>query len=323
MRLLEEIFRTPRIHTDFGYHRRDQLEDKRKRSRTRNYGEYSNPNNRHEDADDEEMAAKKQLEKLLAEKEAIENEIKQVKGILDDFESKREEERRKEEERRRREEEERIRLVREAEENRKKELRSQRGLCGWWVLSETDYFKTNFTKYTSCVAVGDDGSWGWVYRGLYMTLHKKLQSRASSHPSPDYVALGSNGRYYIRFTNGKFEVVGPDGLFDLLQKDKRRVASVAFGEDWEDYFVVFEDGGYQYFGAPHGLVGKLKDRGKRGDLEKVTLGPNGEWSLWAKNGRAWWGGLNSDMLSEIAKRRDNVTDLKFGDDGYYFIRYSS
>lgn len=90
--LLEEIFRTPRIHTDFGYHRRDQLEGQRKRSRTLS-GEYSNPNNRHDDAEDEEMAAKKQLEKLLAEKDSIENEIKEVTGILNDFESKREEER--------------------------------------------------------------------------------------------------------------------------------------------------------------------------------------------------------------------------------------
>jgi cell division protein FtsB len=340
--LLEEIFRTPRIHTDFGYHRRDQLEEQRKRSRTLS-GEYGNQNNRHDDVEDEEMAAKKQLEKLLAEKDSIENEIKEVKCILNDFESKREEERMREAQRiaentriflekMKREEEERIRLERIAEENKKKEVRRQRGECGWWVLKETDDFKENFTPFTSCVAVGDNGmhiclydNGGYAYSsGLYNNLHKKLHSRASWHPSPDYVALGSNGRYYIRFTNGKSEWVGPNNLSTLLQQDNRRVKSVAFGEDWEDYFVVFEGGGYEYVGCPSGLEQKINARGKRGDLEKVTLGPNGEWSLWAKNGKAWWGGIGSGMKDSISDAGpDNITDLKFGSNGHYFIRYES
>lgn len=347
--LLEDIFRTPRIHTDFGYHRRDQLEGQRKRSRTLS-GEYSNPNNLHDDVDDEEVAAKEQLEKLLAEKEVIDNEIKEVMGILHDFQSRREEERRREEENRRREEEERIRLQeklealrillekqeeedrKQEEEDRKKELRRQRGTGVTCVLDESDYFMKNFTPYTSAVAVGDNGGWiclddngGWAYRGIYDNLLKKLKTRASSHPSPDYVALGSNGRYYIRFTNGKSEWVGPGDLSDLLKRDHRKVASVAFGQDWEDYFVVFEDGGFQCTGVPYGLVEKLKARGNRGDLKKVTLGPDGEWSLWAKNGRAWWGGIDTDTLNEISnieKSGNNITDLKFGGDGRYFIRYS-
>ncbi len=251
------------------------------------------------------------------------------------FESRREEKRRKEDERKRREEEERVRLetiAKEIEkEEREKELKRQRGECGVWILKESDNFKKNFTSTTSCVAVGDDGvniclydNGGFAYSsGLCDNLHKKLHTRASSHPSPDYVALGSNERYYIRFTNGKSEWVGPDNLSKLLQNDRRRVKSVAFGANWEDYFVVFEGGGYAYVGAPYGLEEKINARGKRGDLEKVTLGPNGEWSLWTQNGRAWWGGIDSDTMKDISKRRNNVTDLKFGSNGNYFIRYSS
>ena len=67
---------------------------------------------------------------------------------------------------------------------------------------------------------------------------------------------------------------------------------------------------------------KINARGKRGDLKKVTLGPNGEWSLWAQNGRAWWGGIDSDVMEEISKRRNDITDLKFGSNGHYFIRYN-
>lgn len=217
------------------------------------------------------------------------------------------------------------------EEDRKKEVRRQRGNYASWVLKESDDFKTNFTSYTSCVALEESGwiclddNGGWVYRGISNKLYTKLQSRASSHPSPDYVALGSNGRYYIRFANGKSEWMGPAGDLSDVLKGGREVASVAFGKDWEDYFVVFEDGGYQSYGAPYGLAEKLKARGKRGDLEKVTLGPDGEWSLWAKNGRAWWGGMDTDTLNKISnlqKEGNNITDLKFGDNGRYFIRYS-
>lgn len=184
--LLEEIFRTPRIHTDFGYHRCDQLEEQRKRSRTLS-GEYGNPNNRHDDAEDEEMAAKKQLQKLLAEKDSIENEIKEVKCILNGFESRREEERMREAQRIAENTRILLEKMQREEEDRKKEVRRQRGNYASWVLKESDAFKTNFSSYTSCVALEESGwiclydNGDWAYRGISDKLHKKLQSRASSH----------------------------------------------------------------------------------------------------------------------------------------------
>ena len=75
---------------------------------------------------------------------------------------------------------------------------------------------------------------------------------------------------------------------------------------------------------PDALEAKIEARKKRGDLDLVTLGPDGEWFLAAKNGRAWWGGTCNDVLESI--RNDigvnNVQSIYFGDDNAYFVRHS-
>ena len=89
--LLKEIFQTPRIHTDFGYHRRhDGIELQRKRARTTS-GDWEDTNTRDLNINEEGSAAKSQLGKLLAEKAALDNKINEVKGIIDDHECRREE----------------------------------------------------------------------------------------------------------------------------------------------------------------------------------------------------------------------------------------
>eukprot|EP00978_Attheya_sp_CCMP212_P031231 scaffold117391_cov55-Attheya_sp.AAC.1 len=305
--MLKEIFETPRIHTDFGYHRRHD-----------GSGAVAAGT----------MRIKESQLPTLTRKKAPQ---KNIKGILDDHERRREEKRKREEAELQRQEEERRRQKSIERENRKNEIRTSRGAYGSWSLKETDDMKNNFTEYTCCVAVGsdgvhlclyDDGSFAYS-SGITTNLYKLLHTRALSHPSPDYVAMGSMDRYYIRFKNGKSEWVGPQNLSDLLQKETRRVKSIAFGEDDEDYFVVFEDGGYKYVGCPSGLQSKIEARECRGDLEKVTLGPNGEWGLWAQNGRAWWGNVGTDMSDLISsvEQKDEITDLLFGNDGYYFLRY--
>ncbi|KAL7554331.1 hypothetical protein ACHAWF_017771 [Thalassiosira exigua] len=256
-----------------------------------------------------------------AEKTALDYEISEVKGIIEDHDRRREEKRRQEEAERQR-----------IEEEEKKEMRRKRGIFASWYLEETDDFEKIFTEYTCCVAMGSDGAHlclydggGWAYSsGLCDNLHKLLHTRALSHPSPKYVAMGSMGRYFIRFANGKTQWVGPDDMSDLLHSTNKGVKSVAFGEDYEDYFVVFEDGWYQYSGCSADLQKLLNDRGCRSDLEKVTLGPNGEWCLWAKNGKYWWGGVDTNVSDEItsSQRNRTITDLLFGDDGYYFIRHT-
>ncbi len=124
-----------------------------------------------------------------------------------------------------------------------------------------------------------------------------------------------------------------------LQGTSRTVRSVAFGENFNDCFVVYEDGWWYCSGSiPNGLDSKLKARQSRADLDRVSLGPNGEWFLRARNGRSWWGGVsdlfNSDAR-EVMKVGGDITDIQFGEsatwddwnqcwddsDACWFIRY--
>ncbi|GFH52418.1 hypothetical protein CTEN210_08894 [Chaetoceros tenuissimus] len=232
MNLLRQIFLNPRIHTDLGYQQTSP-------SRELN-----------SDVKGEEDSARIQKEKLLAERAAIDKEIKECQAILDRYEKERQEKARKEAEEKERKRKAEFEEAHRREVRARDSKRTERGLRAKWCgLRESDNFKKNFRNDTTCVAIGGDThlclyeNGGWAYSsGLTTNLHKKLHTRALSHPSPDYIAMGSLDRYYIRFANGKSEWVGPKDMTELLQNTNRKVKSVAFGEDFETYFIVFEDG---------------------------------------------------------------------------------
>merc|ERR1712225_149852 len=114
-----------------------------------------------------------------------------------------------------------------------------------------------------------------------------------------------------------------DSMDETLKGSDRRVKAVAFGRDFESFFIVFEDGGWQWEGdVPGGLTEKIEARQGKGDLECVSLGPAGEWYLKAQNGRAWWGGMTSDALDYVAEVKDSLQFLDFGADGCWLCRYS-
>lgn len=313
MDLLREIFLNPRIHTDLGY---QQI------SKTKKYID--------KDVKGEEEAARIQKEKLLAERAAIDKEIEECQAILDHYEKERQEKARKEAE-----EQERKRKA-ELEESKRKEKLAKDSIpsqkfdyATWCGLRENNNFKKNFTNDTTCVAIAgdtyiclyDDGDWHYS-SGIITNLHKKLHTRAFSHPSPVYVAMGSLNRYYIRFANGRSEWCGPENMSNLLENTHRVVRTVAFGANFEDYFIVFEDGYWDGYGSFSGLWEKLNARQNRTDLDRVSLGPNGEWFLLANNGRAWWGNMSDKLLRELREVGDDgyyVRDVQFGDYGTYFI----
>jgi hypothetical protein len=72
------------------------------------------------------------------------------------------------------------------------------------------------------------------------------------------------------------------------------------------YFIVYTDGVWSYVDAPSGLKDKLEARKRASDLSCVSLGPDGEWFLYGKNGRAWWDGT-ADMLGRRKQRSAWVT----------------
>jgi len=164
---------------------------------------------------------------------------------------------------------------------------------------------------------------GWASSsGLPLNLYNKLNGRWRSLPSPVYVSLGSQDRYYIQFADGKSEWVGCDGMTKQLQSSKsRKVKSVAFGEYMDSYFIVYTDG-YGFWGnIPLALSNLMDRRQRKSDLEYVSLGPEGEYFISAKNGRAWWGGMRSEDMTQIGKQADNITFMDFGGNGAWLARY--
>jgi hypothetical protein len=129
----------------------------------------------------------------------------------------------------------------------------------------------------------ENGSWGCT-EGLLRGLYNKLNGRRRKLPSPVYVAMGSQDRYYIKFADGSSQFVGCDDLVKELQQKSnvRVVKTVAFGVDWDSYFIVYTDGWWSSRNVPIGLTDLIKKRQSRADLHCVSLGPNGEYFLSAK-----------------------------------------
>lgn len=167
----------------------------------------------------------------------------------------------------------------------------------------------------------ENGGWAWT-SGLTKLLHNKLKGRQRSLPSPVYVAMGSQDRYYIEFADGKSEWVGCDEMGDELKSSSRTVKSVAFGEYWDSYFVVYTDGWWKCKNVPTALSKLIESRRSRTDLECVSLGPNGEYFLSAKNGRFWCGGLTNSNTNSIKQVEGTIEFMDFGDYDSYLVRYS-
>ncbi len=84
------------------------------------------------------------------------------------------------------------------------------------------------------------------------------------------------------------------------------------------------------FRHPIGLRKLIDRRGRRADLQEVSLGPASEWFLRAINGRCWWGGWSSDFA--LTDGIDNVEEvdgdvkfilfIDFDYDDAYIVRYT-
>ena len=142
--------------------------------------------------------------------------------------------------------------------------------------------------------------------------------------SPSYVALGSNDRYYVRFTDGSSQWSGNELLSEKVRDgtSKGGIKSIAFGMT-DSWFIVYGDGGWCNLSNCSGLDNKIGARQKRGDLKCVSLGPNGEWFMAAKNGRSWWGGYSdaSQLPEQIKNVKDKITFMDFADGDTFIARY--
>ena len=293
---------------------------------------------------EEEAEALAQVARLREEARVLAEQTTEAEAVLAACRQRREaEERRRAEEARRAEEEARQRAAaaeaerqrqRQEEARRAKEAeRTARGSCYDLFLSSHRDIEDMFDKTVTRVATDGNGTvmlydtGGWAYTsGLTKLLHNKLNGRSNRLPSPTYVAMGSQNRYYIEFADGKSEWVASDDAATEINKSS--VASIAFGQTWESYFLVTKGGGWAYYDVPHGLEDVVNNKkNKRKTINCVSLGANGQWYISFTDGSSNWGGLSSASLAKIAKVRNRITFMDFGhydedeEEDELFLRY--
>jgi hypothetical protein len=142
---------------------------------------------------------------------------------------------------------------------------------------------------------------------------------------PTYVSLGSKGRYYASFEDGKKVWEGPDTMDIFFLK--KPVRCIAFGRTVDDFIVVYDDGTWKKSGSiPHDLSNILETINN--GISCITLGVNGEYFVKDCYGKMWWGGL-SDMVNQVldeVMEEDGGVEIEFMDFGSfqdsYFLIYT-
>ena len=238
-----------------------------------------------------------------------------------------------EEERALQEAEEEVELAEAKKEVELDQARRKRGVRFMsWGLSDYYQVQEDFDKYVTCVAVCGDcclyvhehghGLPTWT-SGAPPWLDKFLRHRAPNHPQPVYVAMGSLGRYYCLLDNGKSQWNGPEEMTEELQEENSRtVRSIAFGEYFDSYCIVYDDGWcwWSWRGwAPKGFLDVLRRRQGRADLAFVSFGENGDYFVRAQNGKCWWSAAPY-ISKELKKLEGRITEVHFGEGGACFSR---
>jgi len=216
--------------------------------------------------------------------------------------------------------------------NRSQSLATTRRLRGTkyhFSLPESlcEDFEMGWSKSLVSVALGNSGfiqieepGKGWNFRNVPKGLEKRLTTRSAGQPPPKYTSLGAKGRYFVQYPNGKRQWSGPASLSTYLQGAKRSVRSVAFGKNYNTWFVVHSDGDYEWNGKiPYGLEQVLNAHDHK--LKCVSLGGNNEWYLEASTGEAWWNGISETMSDCVENIKDQITFMDFGDEWEWIVRY--
>ena len=142
----------------------------------------------------------------------------------------------------------------------------------------------------------------------------------------DYVALGTEGRYYIKRKTGYTQWSSELGdEFSEYVKSEDNIKKVTFGCQNDSWFVLLDRGGYQYQGAPSGFkeAHNSKKYAKK-TIANVSWGPNGEW--WARWTDGSWkaNGLSDECnkkMDELKRDDWDVKEVVFGPNREWIIRY--
>ena len=300
---LKEIALDPRIHTGQGYR---QVVKHEKRTREEEAQENVTLG--------EEAELREELTRLLDRAEMIKEALKGIEEKRRKEEAEAEEKRRKE--------------AVKAEEAKRTAALEARGTCYDYSLHEScrAFVDEYFNDSTKIIALGgdgilgveDDGSTWWSC--VPKQLDNKLRGRQKSLPPPRHVAIGPNDLYYVEFEDGSWQCAGNIADCDRESLRENRVKRVAFGADENEIFILYENGGYSHRGIPDVLASTVEKSYRKSVIEDIALGPHGEYYMRCRNGFSCWQG-DSSFLRAMAKYKNWVTSVGFGDDNQYFIRY--
>jgi hypothetical protein len=67
-----------------------------------------------------------------------------------------------------------------------------------------------------------------------------------------YAVLGAQGRYYVQFSDGHAEWVGPPSFTEAVQHSTRAIRQVAFGAD-DAWLILYHTGGAIWNNIPRRL----------------------------------------------------------------------
>ena len=314
---LQRIFSDPRVHTGGGYYRTSSGgAQKRQRLAAGGGGGTLQPSSG--EPADEETELRAHAAELACEETRIKSERAEVAAMLAVFEA------------------ERARKAAQAEQ-RKKQAAAEKRIAArgehvtFWAHHGKDLDKM-FDRTCSCIAMSEyatiflyDSTTAkdWAYtEGLPKWLHNKLNGRASSHPAPTYCAMGTRDRYYIEFDNGSSEwVCASAGFVTAVNRRGKYVNRVAFGDGelGESWFVLFDDGSYEWNNMPCALEAMLASK-KGVDIKELSLGPDDEYFLLRGTGTCQFSGSAAFLKAMKKWAGGGVKSVLFGRESY-LIRY--
>jgi hypothetical protein len=315
------IFRDPRVHTGAGYYQTfDKIDKKRK------------VNNMSVEEIEEEEALKQQLQSLSEISDELKAQQQLVTDALQTFETKRELQRQEVAQKAAAVEKQRQVVIAQQQQQEMRRLfkidkeRIRARGTGWDINFETD--DEGFVRDSmihddvSCVAMSgtnvlmlyDNGSFSC--NNAPKQLRNKLTGRQKSLPKPEYVALGPDDAYYVRFADRSSQWGGitDDNFEDFIKKE--RVEKVAFSADG-GWFVSSEGGGFEMSRAFGDLCTKLKwPSNRKRTIENISLGSHEAYFVSFIDGHWIYGPATNDHyyynynLNNLVERMNSLRKIR-------------
>lgn len=176
------------------------------------------------------------------------------------------------------------------------------------------------------VIVYEDGGVAW------WDTPKELEQRFSNPniplPPVQFVSLGPNGNYFIKFTTGKMEWVAVDSLQTAIRTGvvQRRfsVLKVALGANGS-WVILWSHGLVEFEGVPSDMGTILEAENRPGaiGLRDVSLGPHDEWFVIFKDHSVQANNLPDSLHAALVKIKGEGGRLRsvvFGQDTSWYVR---